>query len=114
MQRKIEKIKFLLVAARDNEARYLIRSLEGKLRIGLAEQTVIVALAHASVYSKHKSKASGKKAQEDLTEELAEAAAVLKQVYSELPTYAPIIPPLLQKDIQELPAVCKLTPGMLV
>lgn len=46
---KVDKIKSLLVRAKGYEPKYIIRGLQGKLRIGLASTTVLASLAHAVV-----------------------------------------------------------------
>lgn len=45
--RKVEIIKGIMVKCQGSEAKYIVRALQGKLRIGTAEQTVLVALAHS-------------------------------------------------------------------
>lgn len=45
--RKVEIIKGVMVRCQGSEAKYIVRALQGKLRIGTAEQTVLVALAHS-------------------------------------------------------------------
>lgn len=66
MQKKVDKIQSMLVSARDEEAKFIIRyihshtyqsisSLEGNLRIGLAEKTVLSALAQAVLITSCKS-----------------------------------------------------------
>ncbi|KAJ3022601.1 tRNA ligase [Thoreauomyces humboldtii] len=105
---KIAKINKLVVACVNNEPKYLIRSLEGKLRIGLAEQTVLTSLAHAAALATIDKSFSSEKR----IAVLAEAASTLKHVYNELPNYDEIVPALLKHGIKDLPDHCKLRPGV--
>ncbi|ORX59807.1 ATP-dependent DNA ligase, partial [Hesseltinella vesiculosa] len=107
--KKVAKIQGLLVACQDSEAKFLIRQLEGKLRIGLAEQTVLSALAQASVMNKPEYEDWGKTKKE---EKLAQATEVLKAVYNQLPNYDMIIPALLTYPLEELQAKCTMRPGI--
>uniref|UniRef100_A0A8C6WWQ6 DNA ligase n=1 Tax=Neogobius melanostomus TaxID=47308 RepID=A0A8C6WWQ6_9GOBI len=119
MNKKIDIIKGLFVACRFSEARYIVRSLAGKLRIGLAELSVLSALSQAvcltppgqdfppAVIDAGKGmSADSKRAW------IEEKTLVLKQTYCEMPNYDVLIPVLLKEGIDELPKHCKLTPGV--
>ena len=60
-----------------SEAKFIIRFLEGKLRLGLAEKTVLVAIAHAFVM--HETAQTGGKIPS--SDKLAEGESILKTVY---------------------------------
>ncbi|KZV77659.1 DNA ligase I [Peniophora sp. CONT] len=109
--KKVSIITKLLAACQGDEAKYIVRSLEGKLRIGNAERTVIVALAHAAVLAEQSR--SGKTWSKDkLASRLEEGANIVKSVYSELPTYDEVVPALLKHGVRNLRDTCKLTPGV--
>lgn len=121
-QRKVDGIKKLLSAADGNagkidihkdkggpsEAKFIVRFLEGKLRLGLAEKTILVSLAQAMVC--HETELKGNKIPS--TESLAKGEQILKTVYSELPSYEVIVPAMVQHGIFNLKEHCKLQPGV--
>lgn len=117
--KKVEKIQGMFVACQDSEARYFIRSLAGKLRIGLAEQSVLQALALACCMTPPNQEYPHKKLNQAKT--LGESAfkaeydkfsLILKTAYCECPVYDKIIPVILEHGIEELPEKCKITPGI--
>ncbi|XP_053390607.1 DNA ligase 1-like [Mercenaria mercenaria] len=119
MSKKIDKIKGMFVACRQSEARYLIRSLGGKLRIGLAEQSVLTALGNAifltppgQEYPPEVLNAGKGMSSDTLKQKMEETALVIKTTYCECPNYGAIVPCLLEHGIEELPKRCKLTPGI--
>ncbi|KAH8673934.1 DNA ligase I [Xylariales sp. PMI_506] len=120
--RKVDGIKKLLSAAdaqtagkiditKDkggpSEAKYLIRFLEGKLRLGLAEKSVLVSIAQAMIIHE-----MDKKGKVPSTTDMENAESILKTVYSELPSWDVIIPAMLQNGIMSLRESCKLRPGV--
>ncbi|KAK4455864.1 hypothetical protein QBC34DRAFT_388154 [Podospora aff. communis PSN243] len=120
--RKVDSIKKLLSAAdaanpgkvditKDkggpSEAKYIVRFLEGKLRLGLAEKTVLVSLAQAIVAHE-----AAQKNKVPSTSDIEKAESILKTVYSELPSYDVIIPAMMKHGIMNLREHCKLRPGV--
>ncbi|KAF3857906.1 hypothetical protein F7725_011107 [Dissostichus mawsoni] len=119
MNKKIDIIKGLFVACRFSEARYIVRSLAGKLRIGLAEQSVLSALSQAVCLTPPGQGFpptvidAGKGMSAESRRAWIEAKSlILKQTYCEMPNYDILIPVLLKEGIDELPNHCKLTPGV--
>ena len=128
---KVDKIKGLLVRCQTgDEAKYIIRALGGKLRIGLAESTVLVSLAHALVKSPPINHMSISDSEDDieyvgsakvladsdkktpLETKLEAAVCVVKKAYSEYPSYDGLVRSAINYPLYELHKHCTLTPGM--
>ncbi|KAI7869485.1 ATP-dependent DNA ligase [Spinellus fusiger] len=103
--KKSNKMTALFVQCKGTEAKYLIRQLQGKLRIGLAEQTVLSALAQAAV-------STAKLSAEQKEALLVNASIVVKSVYNQLPNYDMIVPALLKYSLEDFPAKCIMNPGI--
>lgn len=87
MNKKMDKIQSIFVACRHSEARYFMRSLLGKLRIGLAEQSLLQALAQACAHTPPNQYANGSKfppkviGAKPSKERIEEIALIVKTTY---------------------------------
>lgn len=119
MNKKVDKIQSLFVACRHSEARFFIRSLLGKLRIGLAEQSLLQALALACTNTPPNQKsyppkilcAAKKLSESAFKSEVDENALILKTTYCQCPNYDRIIPVLLEHGLDKLLEHCPMEPG---
>jgi len=136
---KVDKIKSLLVRAKGYEPKYIIRGLQGKLRIGLAQSTVLASLAHAVVLTRPKGvmdlseekmaeireldgtkgaypdfarKLCGTNLPLPLDVHLEAANAIVKKAYMEVPSYDSLLDALLEVPLPELHKYCTLMPGI--
>ncbi|KAJ2786611.1 ATP-dependent DNA ligase Cdc17 [Coemansia interrupta] len=107
IQKKTGLITGLLGACTNVESKYLIRSLEGRLRIGLAESTVQTALAHAALIREN----DGDSDSLD-PEDFVQATENLKQVLSEFPVYTHVIDSIYKYGINDVANHCTLTPTL--
>ncbi|XP_055463364.1 DNA ligase 1 [Psammomys obesus] len=119
MAKKMDIIKGLFVACRHSEARFIARSLSGRLRLGLAEQSVLAALAQAVSLTPPGQEfppavvdAGKGKTAEARKMWLEEQGMILKQTFCEVPDLDRIIPVLLEHGLERLPDHCKLSPGV--
>ncbi|KAH8063356.1 DNA ligase [Aureococcus anophagefferens] len=128
---KIGRMQKLMTAATPVEARYVTRGLQGKLRIGLAESSVLVGLAHAAELwptaaadAREDAAFANAEAPPDAHESLgakrvlpkdaraAAADAVVKQCYAEAPSYATLCEGILSRPLWALPEACALAVGV--
>lgn len=104
--RKIKLIKRMLTACQGVEAKFLIRSLESKLRIGLAEKTVLISLAKALMVKEYY---EGIDPDMNLLED---AEQKIRDAFCQVPNYELVINACLEHGIMNLDKVCTLRPGI--
>jgi DNA ligase-1 len=85
------------------ESKYLFRLLVGKLRIGLAEQSLLTALAQAS---------ADLRPSDRTTEDDESAEDVLKDVYNSMPNYSLLLPILMEHGVWQLRQYCGMCVGI--
>ncbi|CAK0800833.1 unnamed protein product [Prorocentrum cordatum] len=120
---KKEKIQKLLVACREEEAKYIVRTFQSKLRIGIQLPTVMQALAYAFVLTSparsgvplvaDTRKGTHKLSEQKLDEAMSAMDAAVRQAFSEMPNIDKLVGALLEgRDAKTLADVCSISLGV--
>lgn len=132
---KVDQIKGLLARAKGIEAKFVIRGLQGKLRIGLAQSTVLVCLAKALFafqydgdekytvgkeemkqiledenFSKDAQNVCNPKSSKESREE--SAIAIIKKIYTEVSSFDNLVNAALEVPLCKLHESCGFQPGI--
>lgn len=105
--KKIGIINKMLTACEGVEAKFLMRCLEGKLRINFGEKSVVIALSKAIVEWQMEQK--GKTAKPD---DIVKAEEQLKEGFCQVPNYELLIRLAMSEGILNLMDHCGLAPGV--
>lgn len=115
-QVKVGKINKLLVSCKGVEPKYLIRSLEGKLRIGLAEQSILHSIGQSTALitgSKIDIDNYKKIKNQEIKDEIIQKSIIdVKRVFSEIPNYDIVLSNILKYGVKNIRKYCKLQPGI--
>lgn len=110
VQQRVDKITEVLSRCKSQvEAKYFLRILDGKMKIGLSTQTILASLALAFLDTDG-SQTPGKSAA-NWTEEETKAMETVKQAYSELPSFTKITEILQEKGLSGLSGDALVFPG---
>jgi len=127
---KIDKIKGLLVRAQEaTEAKYIIRGLQGKLRIGLAQSTVLISLAHAVILSCPAPETDQncdetivkglsedckivKNTKKPIESRMESAVNIVKKAYSEVCSFDKLVGSLIEFPLHIIHTKCSFSPGL--
>uniref|UniRef100_A0A336M7V7 DNA ligase n=1 Tax=Culicoides sonorensis TaxID=179676 RepID=A0A336M7V7_CULSO len=113
---KVRIVKKLLLGCQyPGEAKFLVRSLLGKLRIQLAEASVLEALAQACVMTPPHLKSYQKESDLNVKtskDKLKKAIMTIKSTYSRCPSFEKIIEVLYSDGIDHLEKKCEMYPGI--
>lgn len=96
MQRRLDIIKRLLTDAKGPEVNFIIRALQQKMRIGLAESSVLTAMGYASVLHFLGAKRAVQLPTEQLQAALQLGASGLSRVYAEVPSLDVVMPAVMR------------------
>ncbi|ETO15788.1 DNA ligase I [Reticulomyxa filosa] len=116
MTQKVRLIQSLFVASRETEAKFIVRHLQGKLRIGVNEQTVLAALGRACAFTPPAKVPPVVDMSKELmnSEQMEELechnTALIKKAVCELPNYELVIPALVRYGIDHLNEHCHISP----
>lgn len=96
MRRRLDVIKRLLTAAKGPEVNFIVRALQQKMRIGLAESSALTAMGYAFVLYFLGVERASKLSIEQLQAALMLGASGLTRAYAEVPSLEILIPAVMR------------------